>query len=157
VADDLQTFLRTQRMKKPVLSLNTVILLASLAYLSGIARLMLEVRFVTEIMNAMPADQPAQVALIMLPIVLLFGGWLWALLSASHNHRRGLVGLLVFSLLLALGWGLGTAISFCPTPCATVWPLGDIIVWANIIIGAIAALAITIYLRSPALLSGVPA
>ena len=59
-------------MKKSVFSLNVVMLLASLAYLSGIARLMLEVRFVPEIMNAMPADQPTQVALIMLPIVLFF-------------------------------------------------------------------------------------
>jgi hypothetical protein len=144
-------------MKKSFLSLNTVILLASLAYLSGIARLILEVRFVTEIMNAMPTDQPAQVALVMLPIILFFGGWLWALLSASRSNRRGLVGLLVCSLFLAFAWGLPTVISFCPTPCATVWPLTDIITWANIILGAIAALAITMYLRSSARLSGVPA
>ena len=139
-------------MKKSFLSLNAIILLASLAYLSGIARLILEVRFVPEITNAMPADQPAQVALIILPIILFFGGWLWVLVSASHNHRRGLIGLLVCSLLLAFGWGLPTVISFCPTPCATVWPLTDIVTWANIIMGVIAAVAIGLYLRR----AGVP-
>ena len=139
-------------MKKSFLSLNRVIILASLAFLSGIARLILEVRFVPEIMNAMPADQPSQVALIMLPILLLFGAWLWALLSASRNHQRGLIGLLICSLLLAFGWGVPTVISFCPTPCATVWPLTDIVTWANIIIGVMAAVAIGLYLR----LAGVP-
>ena len=94
-------------MKKSFLSLNTIILLASLAYLSGIARLILEVRFVPEIMNAMPANQPAQVALVMVIFILIFSGWLWALVSASRNRRRGLISLLVFSLLLAFGWGAG--------------------------------------------------
>jgi heme/copper-type cytochrome/quinol oxidase subunit 3 len=139
-------------MKKSFLSLNAIILLASLAYLSGIARLILEVRFVPEIMNAMPANQPTQGALVMVIFILIFSGWLWALLAASRDKRRGLIGLLLFSLLLAFGWGVPTVVSFCPTPCATVWPLTDIVTWANIIMGAIAALAIVLYMRR----AGVP-
>jgi heme/copper-type cytochrome/quinol oxidase subunit 3 len=130
------------------MKLNTVILISSLAFLSGIARLMLEVRFVTEIVNAMPEDQPAQAALVMLPFILLFSGWLWALLSANRNSRRGLIGLLIFNLILALAWGLATAVSFCPTPCFVAPPLTDIVVWANIIIGFIAAIAVGVYLFS---------
>jgi heme/copper-type cytochrome/quinol oxidase subunit 3 len=130
------------------ISLNTVILLSGVAFITGIARLMLEVRFVTEIVNAMPEDQPAQTALVMLPFILLFSGWLWALLSATRNHRRGLIGLLIFNLILALAWGGGTVVSFCPTPCFVAPPLTDIVTWMNVIVGFIAAAAVGIYLRS---------
>jgi hypothetical protein len=134
-------------MKLSFVSLNTVILVSSIAFLSGIARLMLEVRFVTEIVNAMPEDQPAQSALVMLPFILLFSGWLWALLSANRNHRRGLIGLLIFNLILALAWGFATVVSFCPTPCPVAPPLTDIVTWTNVIVGFIAAIIVGLYLR----------
>jgi hypothetical protein len=136
-------------MKTTFLSLNAVILISGIAFLTGIARLILEVRFVTEIVNAMPENQPAQAALVMLPFILLFSGWLWALLSANRNHRRGLAGLLIFNLILALAWGFATVVAFCPTPCPVAPPLTDIVTWANVIVGLIAATAVWQYLRSP--------
>lgn len=130
------------------ISLNAAVALSTVAFLTGIARLILEVRFVPEIMNAMPENLPGQVALVMLIPVAFFGGWLWALLAAVRNRRRGLITSLIFSLLLAFGWGLPTAVAFCPTPCATVAPLTDIITWANVITGLISALATGAYLVS---------
>lgn len=109
--------------------------------------MILEVRFVTEIVNALPPNQPGQVALVMLPIVVFFGGWLWALLAAVRNSRAGLIAALIFSLLLAFGWGLPTALIFCPTPCATVAPLTDIVTWSNVIIGLVAAIAVGFYVQ----------
>jgi hypothetical protein len=129
------------------ISLNTVIALSGLAYLTGIARLILEVRFVPEIMNAMPDDQPGQVALVMLVPLAFFGGWLWALLALVGKWRGGLIAALIFALVLAFAWGLPTIVSFCPTPCATVAPLTDIVTWANVIVGLIAAIAIGFYMR----------
>jgi hypothetical protein len=133
-------------MKVSFLSLNVTILLSGIAFLTGVARLILEVRFVTEIVSAMPENKPGQVALVMLPIVMFFGGWLWALLAASRNNRAGLIAVLIFNLLLTFAWGLATAVAFCPTPCATVAPLTDIITWSNVIIGLIAAIAVGLYL-----------
>ena len=125
-----------------------VIILSSVAFLTGIARLILDVRFVPEVYNAMPENQPAQVALVMALFVTLFAGWLWALLSATHDNRRGLIALLIFDLLMAFGWGLSTLVAFCPTPCATAWPLTDVVTWSNVIVGLLAALAVVLSLRS---------
>jgi hypothetical protein len=135
-------------VKNPLMSLNMVILLAGIAFLTGIARLILEVRFVPEIVNAMPENQPGQSALVILVFVLFFSSWLWALLAAARNSGRGLMAVIVFNLLLALPWGLGTVVSFCPTPCPVAWPLNDIVTWSNVIVGLVAALAVGFYLRS---------
>src|SRR5690349_8087798 len=90
-------------MKTSSLSLNAANLLSSIAFLTGIARLILDVRFVPEVLNAMPESQPGQVALVMALFVALFGGWLWALLAATRDNRRGLIALLIFDLLMAFG------------------------------------------------------
>jgi len=127
-------------------SLNAAIALSVIAFLTGLARLMLDARFVSEFADFM-GDQPGQVALVMLVFIAFFGGWVWALLAAVRGGRGGLIGALVCSLLLALGEGLTTVLVFCPTPCPTVSPLGDIIIWANLISGLVAAAALGLQLR----------
>jgi hypothetical protein len=139
---------RMTTMKTSLLPLNVAILLSSVAFLTGIARLILDVRFVPEVFNAMPENQPSQAALVMVLFVALFGGWLWALLSATRNNRSGLIALLIFDLLMALGWGLSTVVAFCPTPCAVAWPLTDVVTWSNMIVGLLAALTVVLSLRS---------
>jgi hypothetical protein len=134
-------------MSKSVSS-NTAVALSAIAFLTGIARLILEIRFVPEIFNAMPEDQPGQSAIIILIFVVFFGGWLWSLIAAARGGKVGLIGLLVFGLLLALPWGLGTVVMFCPTPCEVAWPLQDIIAWSNVIIGISAAAATGLALRA---------
>jgi hypothetical protein len=133
-------------MKTGLLSLNAAIALSVIAFLTGLARLMLDVRFVSEFADMM-GNQPGQVALVMLGFIAFFGGWVWALLAAARGSRSGLIGALVCSLLLALGDGLTTILFFCPTPCPTVSPLGDIIIWANLISGLVATVALGLQLR----------
>lgn len=135
-------------MKPSTVSFNAAILLSALAYLTGIARLMLDMRFVPEVFNAMPEDQPGQTALVMLFFLAIYGGWLWALLAAVRKGRRGLITLLVFNLLLAFGWGLATAVALCPTPCEVAVPLTDIVAWSNVIVGLVAAGTVGAYLRT---------
>ncbi len=133
-------------MRSWFMSLNGAITLSVIAFLTGLARLMLDVGFVSEFANFM-GDRPGQVALVMLVFIAFFGGWVWALLAAVRGGRGGLIGALVCSLLLALGWGLTTVLILCPTPCPTVSPLGDIIIWANLISGLAAAVALGLQLR----------
>jgi hypothetical protein len=129
-------------------SLNTTIVLSVLAFLTGIARLILDVRFVPEVFSALPEDQPGQTALVILLFVVLDGGWLWALITAARSSRRGLIALLILNLILGFGWGLGTLVAFCPIPCQVAKPLTDMVTLSNVIVGLAAALAIGLYLRS---------
>ena len=132
-------------MRTWFMSRNGAIALSFVAYVTGLARLMLDARFVSEFADFM-GDQPRQVALVMLVFIVFFGGWVWALLAAVRGSRSGLIGALVCSLLLALGDGLAAVIVFCPTPCPTVPPLSDIIIWANLISGLVAAAALGLQL-----------
>jgi hypothetical protein len=45
--------------------------------------------------------------------------------------------------------GLGTTVAYCPTPCATMWPLLEVANWANTLSGLLAALACGLALRAP--------
>jgi hypothetical protein len=129
-------------------SLDIAIILSGIAFITGVTRLILEVRFVPEIVSAMPEDQPGQTAVLVFVFVLFFGGWLWSLVATVRSRRAGLIALLIFNLLLSLPWGLGTVVVFCPTPCDVAWPLTDVVAWSNVIAGLIAAVAIGFYLRS---------
>jgi len=135
-------------MRTWLVSLNAAIALSVIAFVTGLARLMLDARFVSEFADFM-GNQPGQVALVMLGYIAFFGGWVWALLAAVRGSRGGLIGALICSLLLAVGEGLTTVLVFCPTPCPTVSPLGDIIIWANLIFGLAAAFALGLQLRQP--------
>jgi hypothetical protein len=46
--------------------------------------------------------------------------------------------LLAYSALL-LAFGLFTIVSLCPSPCGTFWPVGEIAIWSNVLIGVPAA------------------
>lgn len=137
-------------MKNSFLSLNAVITFSGIAFLSGVARLILDVRFVPEVFQAMPEDAPGQTALVMLIFIALFGGWLWALLAAHRDSQRGLIALLIFNLIIVFAWGLSTLAVLCPFPCPVAPPLTDIVTWSNVIFGLIATTAVGIYLRSKA-------
>lgn len=65
----------------------------------------------------------------------IFGGWIYALYAAAARFSRGgMIANLLFNTLL-LVFGLATVVSLCPPPCRTGWPVGQIIIWANILIG----------------------
>jgi hypothetical protein len=74
----------------------------------------------------------------------LFGGWIWGLLSAVQGSRRGLITVFGFNLFFLLVIAVGTLVSFCPSPCRTGWPLGEIAIWASLIAGLLAAISLGI-------------
>ena len=72
----------------------------------------------------------------------LFGGWIWGLLSAVQGNRRGLIVIFGFNLFFLLIIAVGTLVSYCPSPCSTGWPLGEIAIWSSLVAGLVAAVSL---------------
>lgn len=133
-------------MKNRFTFLDGAITLSVLALLTLLARTIgLDAMFVLPGEMGVRQDQPATVALIVLWTMALFGGWIWALLVATRGSRGGLIAALVFSLLSGI-LGAFTLLVLCSGGCA-VWPLGSILVWAELITGLAASLALGLQLR----------
>ena len=65
----------------------------------------------------------------------IFGGWIYALYAAaSRFSRSAMIANLFFNALLLI-FGASTVITLCPSPCPIGWPVGEIIIWSNILIG----------------------
>lgn len=134
-------------MKNWVVSLNGAITFSIIAFLTMMARItFLDAMFVPEFRNMLPEDRPASIALMMLVYMVFAGGWVWSLLAASRGSRGGLIVVLLYSLFTALGGGLITLTAFCPIGCAAP-PVGDAVVWANLIFGLAASFALGIQFR----------
>lgn len=80
--------------------------------------------------------------------MILAGGWIWGLLSAAQNSRRGLIALLIFALVLDVLLALATYFFFCPpwTGCEG-WPNAWYWNWAQLITGLLAVIAAGLQLR----------
>jgi len=76
--------------------------------------------------------------------MLLFGGWIWGLLSAVQGSRRGLIAVFGFNLFFFLFIAVGSLVSYCPSPCMTGWPLGEIAIWTSLITGLLASISLGI-------------
>ena len=76
--------------------------------------------------------------------IVLFGGWIWSLLSAVQGNRRGLIAVFGFNLFFFLFIAVGTLVSYCPSPCQTGWPLGEIAIWTSLITGLLASISLGI-------------
>ncbi len=87
------------------------------------------------------------VTLAILVNMALFGGWIWSLLATVQGSRRGLIAVLVFDIFFLLAIAVGTLVSYCPSPCRTAWPLGEIAIWASLVFGVIAAVSTALHLR----------
>lgn len=129
------------------MSLNGAITFSIFAFLTMMARIaLLDAMFVPEFRTMLPEDRPASIVLVMLVYMVFVGGWVWSLLAASHGRRGGLTVVMVYSLFTALGGGLLTLLFLCPAGCAA-WPVGNLIVWANLISGLVASFALGIQFR----------
>ena len=129
------------------MSLNGAITLSTIAFLTLMARLtFLDALYVPEFGVMLPESQPVTIALTMVVYMIFAGSWIWSLLAAARGSRAGFVVSLLFCLFTALGGGLLTLLALCPDDCAA-WPMGNIIVWANLISGLAAALALILQLR----------
>ena len=121
---------------------NAALILSGASLLSFLARTFLDYRFVYEEMNV----ETLSLALLTVFNLAFFAGWIWALVSASRSKRRGMVALLVYDVLLVL-FGIPTLVSFCPSPCPTAWPIGEITIWSNLLVGFPAIVAVGLSLR----------
>jgi hypothetical protein len=74
----------------------------------------------------------------------LFGGWILGLLYAVKGSRRGLIAVFSINLFFLLFIAVGTLVSYCPSPCRTGWPVGEIAIWASLIAGLLATISLGI-------------
>ena len=133
-------------MKTWLLSLNGAVSLAIVAFATLIARVtFLDALYVPEFRVLFPENQPTGIAVMMVIFIGFIGVWVWSLLAASRGSRGGLIVILLYSLFTALGGGLITLTAFCPIGCAAP-PVGDAVVWANLIVGLVASGAVTLQL-----------
>ncbi|CAG0998042.1 hypothetical protein ANRL4_02922 [Anaerolineae bacterium] len=136
-------------MRNWLLSLNGAVTLAIVAFATLIARVtFLDALYVPEFRVMFPESQPAGIALMILIFMVFIGVWVWSLLAASRGSRGGLTVVLLYNLFTALGGGLITLIAFCPIGCAAP-PVGDAVVWANLIVGLLASVALGFHLTRP--------
>lgn len=108
----------------------------------------LDALYVPEFRTLLPENQPTTLAVVMVVFMVFVGGWVSALLAAARGSRGGLFAALLFSLFAALGGGLYTLTALCPDGCAAP-PVGNLIVWANLLCGLAASLVLGIQLTRP--------
>jgi hypothetical protein len=129
-----------------VTSLNGAITFSIFVFLTMMTRIaFLDAMFVPEFRNMLPEDRPAGIALMMLVYMIFAGGWVWSLLEAARGSLRGLIVCLIYSLFVAL-YGLLSLLVFCSDGCAAA-PVGDLIVWLNLISGLMASFTLGIQLN----------
>ena len=108
--------------------------LSAAALLSLLARTFVDYRFVY---GELGFDARA-LGLTMLVHLAICGSWIWALVAASHARRWAMSVLLGYDLLV-VAFGLYTMTTLCPSPCRTGWPMGEVSIWSNLLIGVPAA------------------
>jgi hypothetical protein len=125
-----------RHMKNLFISRNLSIWLSGAALLSFLGRTFIDYGYVfPEFGIDMPELFP-----ITLGMLAFYGGWLWALIASAGGSRAGFITVLLYNLLLLL-FGISTFTTLCPSPCETAWPLGETLMWSNIVIGVAASLA----------------
>lgn len=108
---------------------NFLMLLSGAAFLSFLGRTFLDFNIVYPEMSVQESDLFGYIIFNL----ILFGVWLWALMAAIQGSKPALLVTLFYDVLL-LFFGLSTVFAFCPTPCGTAWPIGELLIWSNIVI-----------------------
>ena len=121
----------------------TALVLSWAALLGFFARSIIDFRYVY--VEQMP-DLSATVIVIVI-YTMFVGAWVAALLALAVGQRRAALACLGLSLLPIL-LGASTAVAFCPTPCDTAAPIGDILNWICLTLGSVSAISLVSYLRS---------
>jgi hypothetical protein len=118
------------------------LLLSVATLLSFLARALIDYGFVYR--ELYHGTRP--IGILTLVYLAFIAGWIWALLAASHNTRPAMYVLLVYGAITALHAG-GTQVAFCPFPCRTAWPLGQVVIWLNLLLGIPAVVVALFSLR----------
>lgn len=131
-------------MKYRYESRNLALIFSVVALLSFLGHTFIDYGYVFPEMGVSTSD----VLPITVGVLAFYGGWLWALIAAGRNSRKGLVTLFVYNMMLLL-FGISTFTTLCPSPCSTAWPTGEILMWSNVIIGFGATLLVAKHFRQP--------
>jgi len=91
---------------------------------------------------------PASVLGALALYMALFVPWILALVGVSKGRRAGMWTPLALTAVVNIGLGLGTTLAVCPTPCRTLWPVGELWNWATTVSASFAAIALVRSLRS---------
>jgi hypothetical protein len=127
-------------------STRAVTVWSTLAMLAFIERALFDFRYVFP--DELPGD-PLSVGGAAGVYLLFVAAWIWALLAARAGGRGGLRTLIVLPFVTLIGLGVGTLTAFCPSPCETAWPLGELSNWVGLVVGIIAIVSATLALRRP--------
>lgn len=134
-------------MQKWFMSLNGAITLSILAWLTLLACSFLFALFVASDEMGIREDHPVTVALLIVWEMAVFGGWVWALLASIRGSRGGMIVALIFSLLSVFLGGFTLSV-FCAGKGCAAYPVGNIIVWAELVTGLAASVALGLQLRA---------
>jgi hypothetical protein len=115
------------------------ITLSLIALLSLLARSYYDTRFI--LVEEFSSFIPGMDTLWIIIFTVIVGGNMIVLLAAAGNSRRAWIALLVYNLLIGLGFGAGYL------SAAAKDPLTFIILTSNLIAGVLAALAVGLQLR----------
>lgn len=126
------------------------LILSAAALLSLLARTFVDYRFVYDELGF----DGGALGFAILMHLAVFGSWIWALVAGSHARRWAMYVLLGYDLLVAV-FGLYTMTTLCPSPCRTGWPVGEITIWSNLVVGVPAALlaAMSLFRRPSAVVT----
>lgn len=105
---------------------------ALLALLVFVERTLLDWRYVAEIVPSSAAVDGFTTGLLYTAFI---GFWIWAIAASANRSRVGTYSAIACAALLSVALSVGTATTFCPTPCATVSPYMDIVNWASLVVG----------------------
>ena len=124
-------------------SLNGAITISVIALMSFVGRSFLDARYV--LTEDMPNASKAMVGGWALFTMVLVGGWVWAIVAVAQGSRGGLIAAVLIAALVGL-YGGASLIAFRPImPSAK--PLGEIVIWSNLVFGLLAALVVGLRLR----------
>lgn len=119
--------------------------LSTMALLSLLARSYYDTRFI--LVEEYSPLVPRMDTLWILGFTFIVGGNMVVLLAAAGNSQRAWIALLVYNLLIGLGFGAAYL------SAATNDPLALFIITANLIVGVLAAVAVVFQLRKSTVLS----
>lgn len=134
-------------MKTWFTSLNGAITLSVIALLSELSRAFVDLLVPVYPFWTEPFKGAGMVFLVAMLYTILFAAWAWALLQGLRGGRGALIAAFIINLFFLLAVPVGTLVAYCPSPCATLWPLMELGNWINLSFGLLAGIALVLQLR----------
>lgn len=121
-------------------SLSGVLLLSYLGLLSLLVRSYMDTRFI--LVEDFSELGQGSILLWILGFTLIVGGWVWSLVAAARQGTRALYALLVYAVVCALWFGLGSLIQYADH-------VEELMIFgASLITGGLAAISTWLHLKT---------